>query len=382
MRDHEYTIFYSQSLFKFAAAAGISRRFTDKKLSELSGFGASTEEDLLQIASQPGETRLAPYLGIGRLSIGDRIRLGEETCTIASLGMPDTARDMLGYTTITLRRPLREPHAEGTPIVRIGKAVALRAVWGDGAGGALRQFNAPQPIWVPTLGQPRWFRMSWLGCRCSWPCTQLCWLSACACGASQHLAALFTLVTLLFQLILLDALVSQMFIANCPSRIMEWEDYLVAPLPVAQRVAAVCVYVLFPPLVVGLLFRAGVGMLSLRTDFGDGGDIEVETNADQSYYAIIYKARILLRSLAARREGGTYGYCSTLFYASLIEIHSVIVPAYLVFLAPAIVMFGYDNAPASAAPRRPAPHTQLLAGRLSCACRRCTTSPSSSSSCK
>jgi len=85
-------------------------------------------------------------------------------------------------------------------------------------------------------------------------------------------------------------------------------------------------------------------MLSLRTDFGDGGDIEVETNADQSYYAIIYKARILLRSLAARREGGTYGYCSTLFYASLIEIHSVIVPAYLVFLAPAIVMFGYDNA--------------------------------------
>jgi len=133
---------------------------------------------------------------------------------------------------------------------------------------------------------------------------------------------------------------------------------------------------------VGFLFRAGVGMLSLRTNFGDGGNIEAETNADQSYYAIIYKARILLRSLAARREGGTYGYCSTLFYASLIEIHSVIVPAYLVFLAPAIVMFGYDNAPASAAPRRPAPHTQLLAGRLSCACRRCTTSPSSSSSCK
>ena len=141
-------------------------------------------------------------------------------------------------------------------------------------------------------------------------------------------------------------------------------------------------YVLFPPLVVGFLFRAGVGMLSLRTNFGDGGNIEAETNADQSYYAIIYKARILLRSLAARREGGTYGYCSTLFYASLIEIHSVIVPAYLVFLAPAIVMFGYDNAPPSAAPRRPAPHTQLLAGRLSCACRRCTTSPSSSSSCK
>ena len=53
----------------------------------------------------------------------------------------------------------------------------------------------------------------------------------------------------------------------------------------------------------GFLFRAGVGTLSLRTNFGDGGNIEAETNADQSYYAIIYKARILLRSLAARREG-------------------------------------------------------------------------------
>jgi len=313
-------------------------RFTDKTLSELSGFGASTEEDLLQIASQPGETRLTPYLGIGRLSIGDRIRLGEETCTIASLGTPATARDMLDYTTITLRRPLREPHAEGTPIVRIGKAVALRAVWEDGAGGALRQFNAPQPIWVPTLGQPRWFRMSWLGCRCSWPCTQLCWLSACACGASQQLAAIWSILTIAFELILLDALVSQMFIQNCPNRITEWEDYLIAPMPIAQRVAAIATYTVFPLLVVGYL--AGTSANKLVLTFADG--VEKETNADRSVYAILYQARIVLRSLAARRESGTYAYCSTIFYAIVIEIHTVVIPAYLIFVAPAIVMFAYD----------------------------------------
>ena len=131
-------------------------------------------------------------------------------------------------------------------------------MWSGGAGGGgsaasqaqcqaeaeaearARQVFAPEPVWVPGLGEARWSVVPWLGCRCSWPCTQLCWLSACACGAphqsktpqrggepslraspescrtgaSQHLAALFTLVTLLFELILLDALASQTPLAS------------------------------------------------------------------------------------------------------------------------------------------------------------------------
>ena len=195
---------------------------------------------------------------------------------------------------------------------------------------------------------------------------------------SQQLAAIWSILTIAFELILLDALVSQMFIQNCPNRITEWEDYLIAPMPIAQRVAAIATYTVFPLIVVGYL--AGTSANKLVLTFADG--VEKETNADRSVYAILYQARIVLRSLAARRESGTYAYCSTILYAIVIEIHTVVIPAYLIFVAPAIVMFGYDNAPASAAPRRPAPHTQLLAGRLSCACRRCTTSPSSSSSCK
>ena len=40
-------------------------------------------------------------------------------------------------------------------------------------------------FWVPGLGEARWSVVPWLGCRCSWPCKQLCWLSACACGGGR-----------------------------------------------------------------------------------------------------------------------------------------------------------------------------------------------------
>ena len=53
-------------------------RLLEVAQASLSGVGSSTEEDLLEKAVAAGDDVLYPYLGDGRLKIGDRIRLGEE----------------------------------------------------------------------------------------------------------------------------------------------------------------------------------------------------------------------------------------------------------------------------------------------------------------
>lgn len=49
-----------------------------------------------------------------------------------------------------------------------------------------------------------------------------------------------------------------------------------------------------------------------------------------------------MRSMAARGESNTYAYCTTLFWAILVEFHTVIIPAFLPFLAPTIILQYYE----------------------------------------
>eukprot|EP00962_Isochrysis_galbana_P021622 scaffold6381_cov152-Isochrysis_galbana.AAC.4 len=120
--------------------------------------------------------------------------------------------------------------------------------------------NALQPDWVPWLGEARvytpgrgWF-YPWLGCRCSWPCTQLCWWQMMSCGLYQYVAIAWSVTTIAFELTVLDAIVVDDFIAKVPDRIVSWSDYANLNKSIASRVATLFVYFIFPWFVVGFLW--------------------------------------------------------------------------------------------------------------------------------
>jgi len=120
--------------------------------------------------------------------------------------------------------------------------------------------NALQPDWVPWLGDARvytpgrgWF-YPWLGCRCSWPCTQLCWWQMMSCGLYQYVAIAWSVTTIAFELTVLDAIVVDDFIAKVPDRIVTWSDYAYLNTSVASRVATLFVYFVFPWIVAGFVF--------------------------------------------------------------------------------------------------------------------------------
>eukprot|EP00967_Tisochrysis_lutea_P083057 scaffold115231_cov38-Tisochrysis_lutea.AAC.1 len=104
------------------------------------------------------------------------------------------------------------------------QALPFEATWDEGPQPDTS--NAPHLTWVPWIGASRSnIQMPWLGCRCSWPCTQLCWWNCIACGCYQHVAIIWCIITLYFEFILLDAMVVQDFIAKVPDRITSWDDY-------------------------------------------------------------------------------------------------------------------------------------------------------------
>jgi len=47
--------------------------------------------------------------------------------------------------------------------------------------------------------------------------------------------------------------------------------------------------------------------------------------------------------MGGRREGQTYAYCTTIAYAIVFEFHTVIIPAYLPFISPAVLLQNYDG---------------------------------------
>ena len=77
----------------------------------------------------------------------------------------------------------------------------------DGTPGA----NEPQPVSVYGSSNGDGFMMMWLGCRCSWPVTQLMWYQALGCQLPSWWAAVVVAVlTLILQIMLLDGFLSQM----------------------------------------------------------------------------------------------------------------------------------------------------------------------------
>jgi len=211
-------------------------------------------------------------------------------------------------------------------------AYPLLASWDANPAANVSQVNAPQPIWVPFLSGSRGLVFDWLGCRCSWPVSQQCWSLMVGCNIHQYVLNVWICVTLGFELFMLDALVSSAFIANCPNKVFEWEDYLIWDKPLSVTAAALLTYLIFP------LFT--IGYLAGKNDKRMGGSGGV----DQSYFAGVWQSKILLRSMAAREEAGAYSYCTTLFYAVAMEFHCVIIPAYIPFICPALVMFQYEAA--------------------------------------
>jgi len=77
---------------------------------------------------------------------------------------------------------------------------------------------------------------------------------------------------------------------------------------------------------------------------GTKGDEDTKPqNYLTSYFNTLYQLRILLRSLAARPETSTDSYCTLVYWTILVEIWTVILPAYLPFLCPLVLQFYFEG---------------------------------------
>ena len=70
--------------------------------------------------------------------------------------------------------------------------------------------NEPQPVSVYGSSDGDGFMMLWLGCRCSWPVTQLMWWQALGCQLHAWAAVVVAVLTLILQIMILDGFLSQM----------------------------------------------------------------------------------------------------------------------------------------------------------------------------
>jgi len=64
---------------------------------------------------------------------------------------------------------------------------------------------------------------------------------------------------------------------------------------------------------------------------------------NENYFESKSMNNILLRSMAARREGRTYSYCVVVLWTVIITIGSVVLPAYIIFMAPTIFFVVYSG---------------------------------------
>jgi hypothetical protein len=151
------------------------------------------------------------------------------------------------------------------------------------------------------------FFAPWLGCRCSWPVTQLCWYLCYGAQLAQWFAFTFTVLTLIFQLAILDAMVEANFLAIIP-RITTWSEWWYADTPWVPRVVWM----------VGKLFVfwfvVGIG----------------ENSGTSRGFLAPAQLRSLLATMANRHEGQTYAYCTVIVWTVVIEMETVALLAYLV----------------------------------------------------
>ena len=120
---------------------------------------------------------------------GDRVRVGEAT------SLTHEFHDVFEYKhaagVLVLRGKLHGNFPKGTPVTALAEVGK----------------NAPQSLPVPWVGHPRSGQSTdWLGCRCSWPVTQLCYKLCLSCNAHQAASVIWMPVVLLFELALLEGL--------------------------------------------------------------------------------------------------------------------------------------------------------------------------------
>jgi len=371
--ENEANYYVAWNIYSFPAYGlylSLSRKVVDFNLSYITGFGLSEPsralpfyalwEDAasttLAAAANPGDAVLQVACRDG-FAVGDTIRVGEgasvERSTVAGVG----------GSILQLAKPLTGGHLKGTAVI-----VLLQA--------AREQLNAPAPIWIPGLGESRYELVPWLGCRCSWPCTQLCWRWLFM--NTQTLATIWMTVTVLFLWVLLEGLVMDLYILKVPGKTslahpFFWSDYVEGTQPFSLKMAMMlgCTgdtsetrppsplvpttspppagrssagrrdlslsapappppsrhtpadtlrrrvrrYTVFPFFVLGFLF-GGISK-------GTKGDEDTKPqNYLTSYFNTLYQLRILLRSLAARPETSTDSYCTLVYWSASSTAHA------------------------------------------------------------
>ncbi len=177
--------------------------------------------------------------------------------------------------------------------------------------------NAP----FPTRGGAGIF--GWLGCRCSWPCTQQCWYLGISCGLDKFGIAIAAILLLLLELAVLDGVVVTAFIGAVPYTSETWFEFLTADAPLTPRVGAALLSVAYVVILIGLCFFRKESFAYFRQRAG---------------------GRILLRSLCNQYETRSYAYCTMVFWSVLFEFDTVIIPAYFSFVL-ALLVVGAQSDP-------------------------------------
>mmetsp|Transcript_45854 Transcript_45854/g.143487 ORF Transcript_45854/g.143487 Transcript_45854/m.143487 type:complete len:357 (+) Transcript_45854:124-1194(+) len=178
----------------------------------------------------------------------------------------------------------------------------------DGTPGA----NEPQPVSVYGSSNGDGFMMLWLGCRCSWPVTQLMWYQALGCQLHAWAAVVVAVLTLILQIMLLDGFLSQM-VGQAP--------HLPRKLSIkAEEDLLGYSWQLMEVIVVPLLILIFV----VATGFG--------LNWPHAWN--------LLMTLANRYEGQTYAYFTVAFWSVILTIKNSILFAYVTLLYPLFIVSG------------------------------------------
>ena len=223
----------------------------------------------------------------------------------------------------------------------------------DGSPG----LNEPQPASVYGNGTSG-FMINWLGCRCSWPVTQMMWYQALGCQLHSWAAVVVAVLTLFLEIALLDGLLTGL-VRQAPHKTRKYSientQNQARDDPIGyvwQNTEAIVLPLVILLLVIGTAF----------------GNSPVGTQYIQSHALL----RIQLRSLASRYEGQTYAYCTLVFWCVVTTVKGVIVPAYIVVAIPAIIVIGSSGTALQATlPRSfryrphtaPAPHSTAPEGR-------------------
>jgi len=117
--------------------------------------------------------------------------------------------------------------------------------------------NEPKPVnvfSVPQAGVPQaeeaTFFAPWLGCRCSWPCTQQCWYFLLGAQVLQWVAVIFCLILVAFEILLLECMMVENFLAEVPHT-LTWVEWWYLDEPFLPRFIWIVGKLIVIPLAIG-----------------------------------------------------------------------------------------------------------------------------------